>query len=43
MALHYKIINKTRSTKNQEISADRFVDNYLTSHLAKFLQDRIKP
>ena len=43
MALHNKIINKTRLTKNQENSAHRCVDNYLTNHLAKFLQDRIKP
>ena len=43
MVLHYKIINKTQSTKNQENSAYRFVDNYLTKHLAKFLQDRIQP
>ena len=39
MVLHNKIINKTRSTKNQENSAHRFVDNYLTNHLAIFLQD----
>ena len=43
MALHNKVIDKTRSSKNKENSADRFVDNYLTSHLTKFLQDRIKP
>ena len=41
--LHHKIINKTRSTKSQENSAHRFEDNYLTNHLVKFLQDRIKP
>ena len=41
--LHHKIINKTRSTKNQENSAHRFEDNYLTNHLVKFLQDTIKP
>ena len=41
--LHNKIINKTRSTKNPENSANRFVDNCLTNHPAKFLQDRIKP
>ena len=29
--------------KNQENSAHRFGGNYLTSHLMKFLQDRIKP
>ena len=43
MALHDKIINKTRLRKNQENSAHRFVDNYLTNHLAKFLQASIKP
>ena len=43
MVLHYKIINKTQSTKNQENSAYRFVEIYLTKHLAKFLQDRIQP
>ena len=43
MVLHNKIINKTRSRKNQENYTYRFVDNYLTNHLAKFLQDRIKP
>ena len=41
--LHNKIINKTRSTKNPENFAHRFVDNCLTNHPAKFLQDRIKP
>ena len=41
--LHDCTFNKTRLTKNQENSAHRFVDNYLTNHLAKFLQDRIKP
>ena len=40
---HHKIINKTRSTKNQENSAHRFGYNYLTNHLAKFLLDRMKP
>ena len=43
IVLHNKIINKTRSTKNQENFAHRFVDNYLTDHYAKFLQDRITP
>ena len=43
IALHNKIINKTQSTKNQENSAQRFGDNYLTNHLLRFLQDRIKP
>ena len=41
--LHNKIINKTQSTKNQENSAHRFQDNYLTNHVAKFWQNRIKP
>ena len=40
--LHYKVINKTRSTKNQENSAHRSEENYLTNHLVKFQQDRIK-
>ena len=39
----HKIINKTRSTKNQENSAHCFGDNYLTNHPVKFLQDRINP
>ena len=43
IVLHHKIINKNRSTKSQENSAHHFVDNYLTNHIAKFLQDRIKP
>ena len=43
MVRYNKIINKTRSTKNQENSAHHFVDDYLTNFLAKFLQDRIKP
>ena len=43
MVLHNKISNKTRLTQNQENSAHRFVDNYLTNHLVKFLQDRITP
>ena len=37
------MMNKTGWTKNQENSAHCFVDNYLTNHYAKFLQDRIKP
>ena len=40
---YHKIINKTWSTENQENSPHRFGDNYLTNHLVKFLQDRIKP
>ena len=43
IVFQHKIINKTRSTKNQENSARRFGDNYLTNDLVKFLQDRIKP
>ena len=43
MVLHNKIINKTRLTKNQENFAHHIGDNYLTNHLIKFLQDRIKP
>ena len=43
IVLYNQIINKTRSTKNQENSAHRFGHNYLTNHLVKFLQDRIKP
>ena len=39
MVLHYEIIDKTRSKKNEENPAHRFVDNYLTNHLAEFLQD----
>ena len=39
---HNKTINKSRSTKGPENSAQRF-DNYLTNHLVKFRQDRIKP
>ena len=42
IALQNKITNKTWSTKNQENSAHRFGDNYLTNHLIKFLQDRMK-
>ena len=38
MVLHNKIINKTRLTKNQENSAQSFVDNYLTNHLVKFVK-----
>ena len=39
----YKIHNKTRSTKNLENVALQFGDNYLTNHLVKILEDRIKP
>ena len=41
--LHEKIINKTQTTKSQENSAHRFGEYYLTNHLVKFLQDKIKP
>ena len=41
--LHHKIVNKNRSTKNQENSAHRFGDNYLTNHVVKFMQGSIKP
>ena len=41
--VHNKITIETWSTKNQENSAQRFGDSYLTNHLVKFLQDRIKP
>ena len=39
----HKIINRTWLTKKQKNSAHRFGDNYLTDHLVKFLQNRIKP
>ena len=39
----HKIINKTRLTKKQQNSAHCFGDNYLTDHLVKFQQDRVKP
>ena len=41
--LLHKIINKIRLTKKQENSAHSLGGNYLTNHLVKFLQDRIKP
>ena len=43
IVLHNKITNKIWYIKNQENSAHGFGDNYLTNHLVKFLQDRIKP
>ena len=43
IVLHNKIINKTSTKKDQENSAHRFGGNYLTNHLVKLLQDRIKP
>ena len=39
-AFRIKIIYKTLTTKNQENSAHRFGDNYLTNHLMDFLQGR---
>ena len=36
-ALHGKIINKTRTAKNQKNSTQCYTDNYLTNHLVKFL------
>ena len=32
-----------RKTRIQENSAPRFGENYLTNHLAKLLEERIKP
>ena len=43
IVLHNKIITNTQTTKNQQNSAHYFGGNYLTNHLTKFLQDRIKP
>ena len=43
IVLLHKIINKIRLTEKQENSAHSLEDNYLTNHLVKFLQDRIKP
>ena len=43
MVLHNKFLIKLDQLKNQENSAHRFGENYLTDHLVKFLQDRIKP
>ena len=36
-----KIINKTRTEKNQENFAHRFGKNHLINHLPEFLQDTI--
>ena len=41
-SLQNKIVNKTRSTKNQENFAHHLGDNYLANHLVKVLQDRSK-
>ena len=43
IVLLHEIINKIRLTEKQENSAHSLEDNYLTNHLVKFLQDRIKP
>ena len=43
IVLYSKIINKMWTKKDQENSTHCFGDNYLTNHLVKFLQDRIKP
>ena len=41
IVLHNTITKNTRMTKNQENSANSFRENYLSNHLAKFLQKRI--
>ena len=43
IVFHNKIINKTRSTKNQENSAHRFGDNYRANHLVKFWKIGLNP
>ena len=43
IVLHNEIIHKTQTKTYQEHSAHCFGDNYLTDHLVKVLQDRIKP
>ena len=43
IVLYHEIINKIWSKENQENSAHRFGDNYLTNHLVKFLEDTIEP
>ena len=43
IVLHNKIIDKTQKPKNQENYTQHLGENYLTNHLYKFLQDRIKP
>ena len=40
--LHNKVIYKIGTTQSQENSAQRFGENYLINHLAKFMQDRTK-
>ena len=42
IVLHNKNINKTRRPEIKK-TVHCFEENYLTNHLAKFLQDRIKP
>ena len=37
------VLHNFWESRNQENSAHCFGDNYLTDHLVKFLQDRIKP
>ena len=37
-----KLLIKIDPQKIKKNSEERFVDNYLTNHHAKFLQDRIK-
>ena len=36
IVLHDKFINKTRTTKSQESSAQHFEENYLTNHSPNF-------
>ena len=43
IVLHNKIIKKTRSTKNQENSADCFVGNYFTNISQNFCNIGLNP
>ena len=43
IVLRNRNINKKQAAKNQENSAQIFGENYLANHLAKLLQDRIRP
>ena len=43
IAFHHKIINKTRSTKNQENSAHGFGDNYLITISKNFGEIGLNP
>ena len=43
IVLHIKVINKIRTTKNQENFAFCFGENYPTNRLLKLLQDKTKP